>query len=171
MPFQTMSRFAIEADAEAEEQRDKLVERLKVSHPAFKAIAHCDYDDPCGLSACPLCGHRFRVDTLPVLAQLFNQPLDQLRFVTMYVCAADEGQLAEVNALTHLSARSNRSGLGRSESGSSTCTQLPSRSIKTVGRAFAGFYGNGRTKNFAKRADRKRGACSGTTRSVNSTVS
>jgi hypothetical protein len=100
MPAQTFLRFAIETDAEAEAQRDKLVARLKMSHPALKAIAECECDDPCNLSSCPLCGHRFREDVLPQLALLFDRPLDRLRFVTMYVHVVAEGKLAEVDPLT-----------------------------------------------------------------------
>jgi hypothetical protein len=100
MPAHIFVHFAIETDAEAEDQRDQLVERLKTSHPWLKAIAECEYEDPCGLSACPLCGHRFREDVLPQLAALFDQPLDRLRFVTMYVHAVGEGKLGETNPFT-----------------------------------------------------------------------
>jgi hypothetical protein len=100
MPVRTILRFAIETDAEADVQRDKLVDRLARSSPARKAIAACDDDDPCDLSACPLCGHRFRKVALPQLVPLFRQPLDQLRFVTMYVQAIGQGELAEVDSLT-----------------------------------------------------------------------
>lgn len=100
MPSPTPMDFQIETLADAEDQRDKLLERLKTSHPALKAIAECAYEEPCGLSACPLCGHRFREDVLPQLASLFKQPLDRLRFVTMYVHAVGEGRLGEVNPFT-----------------------------------------------------------------------
>ena len=99
MPTQPRLRFTIETDAEAEAYRDELVERLARSSLARKAIAACDADDPCGLSSCPLCGHRFREDVLPQLALLFDQPLDRIRFVTMYAHAIAEGALAEVEAL------------------------------------------------------------------------
>jgi hypothetical protein len=100
VPTRTILRFAIETEAEADAQRDKLVDRLASSSPARKVIAACDADNPCGLSSCPLCCHRFREYALPQLALLFDQPLDQLRFVTMYVQAVAGGKLAEVDALT-----------------------------------------------------------------------
>jgi hypothetical protein len=118
LPASDPLRFAIETDSEAETQRDKLVERLRASHPAVRTIAACEHDEHCGLSSCPLCGHLFRKAVLPPLAALFTQPLDRLRFVTMYVHVVDEGHLAEVDALRlkgamrRLIARADISGRG-----------------------------------------------------------
>jgi hypothetical protein len=100
MPAQNSLPFVIETDTEAEAQREKLVDRLKKLHPALKAIAACEYDDPCGLTSCPLCAHRFREDALPQLAMLFDQPLNRLRSVTMYAKVVGDGELAEIDVLT-----------------------------------------------------------------------
>ena len=118
MPAHRFLRFNIESDTEAETQRDKLVGRLKPSHSALKAIANCDFDDPCGLSSCPLCSHWFREDTLPQLGSLLDQPLDSLRFVTMYVHVVAEGELARIDppklrdSLRKIIARADSAGSG-----------------------------------------------------------
>ena len=100
MPTYPDLRFDIETDAEAELQRDRLAARLKTTHPSLKALVTCEYDDPCGAASCPLCTHRYRERVLPQLAPFFDQPLDRLRFVTMYVDLVPEGQLDQGDALT-----------------------------------------------------------------------
>jgi hypothetical protein len=110
--------FRIETLADAERYRDDLIEKLGWTNPVTNLLLSCDIDDPCRRSACPRCTHSFRDEVLPQLASLFNQPLDCLRFVTMYVHVVDEGHLAEVDALRlkgamrRLIARADISGRG-----------------------------------------------------------
>jgi hypothetical protein len=92
--------FRIETLADAERYRDDLIEKLGWTNPVTNLLLSCDIDDPCRRSACPRCTHSFRDEVLPQLASLFNQPLDCLRFVTMYVHAIGEGKLGEADPIT-----------------------------------------------------------------------
>jgi hypothetical protein len=94
---QFSARFEIESQSRAEAYRDDLAEKLGGLHPTTRKIVACETDDPCHLSICPLCTHRYREEVIPSLASLFEQPLECLSFVTMYVQVVSAGKLVEAD--------------------------------------------------------------------------
>jgi hypothetical protein len=94
---QGVPRLEIETELQAEAYRDDLMERFARSHPARARIASCHDYDPCHLSICPPCTQRFREANLPNLASLFQQPLERLKFVTIYAKIVSAGKLIEAD--------------------------------------------------------------------------
>jgi hypothetical protein len=102
MRLQFSAHFRIETQSHAEVYRDDLITKLGRFNPVTGLILACDDDDPCYLSICLLCTHRYREENITLLESLFEQSIMNLTFATMYIRVSGAGKLIGVDALSLL---------------------------------------------------------------------